>query len=204
MKKDFDENCTIDDYLCSDVISLRKYMAEAYLYSETTVVRPKYWNQRIANQAGVFMVFPNNLRDQYRNILLHEEELGIEKAIYEYGRGRINAEIIKTALQVEPVDYYKSEKNSFLTDECFRKIVASYKGFEDSDKFWERIKNRFTIACEVKPIDQEKLSNGFCSIIIEAKNKKKILKDLSYIGLGVDYIYPELEYTAKEIKRKYE
>ena len=42
------------------------------------------------------------------------------------------------------------------------------------------------------------------SIIVESKNKKRILKELSYVGIGADYIYPELEYTAKEIKRRFE
>lgn len=50
-------------------------------YDETTVVRPKYWNQRIANQAGVFMVFPNHLIDRYKYILIHESELGLDMAI---------------------------------------------------------------------------------------------------------------------------
>lgn len=31
-----------------------------------------------------------------------------------------------------------------------------------------------------------------------------ILRDLSYIGFRADYIYPELEYTAQEIKRRFE
>ena len=49
----------IEEYICDDSMPIIKYMNESYLYNTTTVIRPKYWNQRIANQAGVFMVFPN-------------------------------------------------------------------------------------------------------------------------------------------------
>lgn len=56
----------------------------------------------------------------------------------------------------------------------------------------------------LKTLSEEKIKNDFCSIIIESKNKKKILRDLSYVGISADYIYPELEYTAKEIKRKFD
>ena len=66
------------------------------------------------------------------------------------------------------------------------------------------IENRFHISEELKPLNREKISNGFCSIIIEPKYKNKILRDLSYIGFRADYIYPELEYTAQEIKRRFE
>ena len=94
----FDDNYTVEEYYCNDKLPLRKYLSESYIYDETTVVRPKYWNQRIANQAGVFMVFPNHLIDQYRCILIHEAELGLDNAIREYGRGKTDRAIIQDAL----------------------------------------------------------------------------------------------------------
>ena len=78
------------------------------------------------------------------------------------------------------------------------------EAYKDNDDFWSKMKKRFKTTEEVKPLSQGKISNRFCSIIIEPKNKKKILRDLSYIGFRADYIYPELEYTAQEIKRRFE
>lgn len=208
IRKSFDDNYSIDEYLCNENLTLYKYLARAYLYGETTVVRPKYWNQRIANQAGVFMVFPNNLVDRYRGVLKHAEEVGISTAIEEYGRGKIDEEIIKEALIKEPIDYYKKDSNCYLSDECFKKMYNSYRSEEHEDRCWDKNKkyfeNRFKISCELKSLDSKIIKDSFCSIIVESKSKKKILRELSYVGIGADYIYPELEYTAKEIKRRFE
>lgn len=203
IKKMFDEMYTVDEYLCNETLSLRQYITEAYIYDITTVVRPKYWNQRIANQAGVFMVFPNELIDKYRGILIHEKSLGLETAIKEYGRGKLDINRIQKALEQEPVACYRDQDEWVVTDSFIKELRRSYNN-RDDNVFWESLNNRFRMTCAIKPLSKEKISEQFCSIIIEAKRKKKILKDLSYIGIGADYIYPELEYTAKEIKRRFE
>ena len=48
IRKNFEENILVDKYLCNGNLTLYKYLARTYIYNETTVVRPKYWNQRIA------------------------------------------------------------------------------------------------------------------------------------------------------------
>ena len=208
IRKSFDENLLVDEYLCNEKLTLYRYLARTYLYDETTVVRPKYWNQRIANQAGVFMIFPNSLVDRYKSVLIHSEEIGVSKAIEQYGRGKFDEEIIKEALLKEPIDYYKKDGNNYLSSECFKTMYNSYKSKEYEEGYWDKNKkyfeNRFKMSCELKPLDDEIIKNRFCSIIIEPNNKKKILRELSYVGIGADYIYPELEYTAKEIKRRFE
>jgi hypothetical protein len=87
-------------------------------------------------------------------------------------------------------------------------MYNSYKSKEYEEGYWDKNKkyfeNRFTMSCNLKPLDSEIIKDNFCSIIVDAKHKKKILKELSYVGIGADYIYPELEYTAKEIKRRFE
>lgn len=87
-------------------------------------------------------------------------------------------------------------------------MFASYKNEENEYGYWEKNKkyfeNRFKTAYELKLLDAETIKTGFCSIIVEPKHKKKILRELAYVGIGADYIYPELEYTAKEIKRRFE
>ncbi len=208
IRKNFDDNYLVEEYLCNEKLTLYKYLARTYMYGETTVVRPKYWNQRIANQAGIFMIFPNNLVDRYKSVLTHSEEMGISTAIKEYGRGKFDEEIIKTSLVREPIDYYKNDSNYYLSDECFNKMYNSYRSKEHEDDYWDKNKkyfeNRFKMSCELKPLDNKIIKEGFCSIIVDSKSKKKILRELSYVGIGADYIYPELEYTAKEIKRRFE
>ena len=203
-KQFFDENYTVEEYYCNDKLSLGHYMSSIFLYEETIVVRPKYWNQRITNQAGVFMVFPNNVIDRYKNILIRASEIGLDMAVQEYGRGFINPSIIEEAFQREPIDFYKNENEPYLTDACLRKMLNAYRNYNSGRSFWEKNKQRFSITEKIKPLSRERISNEFCSIIIEPKTKRTILQDLSYIGMGADYIYPELEYTAKEIKKRFE
>ena len=208
IRKNFDNNYSVEEYLCNEKLTLYKYLARAYLYGETTVVRPKYWNQRIANQAGVFMIFPNNLLDRYKGVLIHSDEMDVFTAIRENGRGKIDEEIIKTALAREPIDYYKNDGSYYLSNECFNKMYSSYRSKEHEDDYWDKNKkyfqNRFKMSCELKPLDSKIIKDSFCSIIVDSKSKKKILRELSYVGIGADYIYPELEYTAKEIRRRFE
>lgn len=206
LNKIFDSNYTVDVYYCDEDLSLYKYLAETYIYSHTTVIRPQYWNKRIANQAGLFMVFSNNLYDRFWGVLVHYNELGLKKALQEYSFGIIDEEIIKEVLKNEPLDIYRSLDNGILTDETFNIMYSSYKNSNNNS--WNEIKkyfeNRFKVSHSIKLLSTTKINNDFCSIIIEPQNKKKILRDLSYVGIGTDYIYPELEYTAKEIKRKFE
>ena len=208
VNKAFDENYNIEDYCCNDKVTLQKYLMQTYYYGETTVVRPKYWNQRIANQAGVFMIFPNHLHDKYKNVLIHLDEIYIHEAIQQYGYGAINKEIVEEIFWKEPIQYYKNHSDYYLSDSVFKKMYESYKNESCDEHFWDKNKkffeNRFTISYELKNLSEKIINNEFCSVIIEPNRKKKILKELSYVGIGADYIYPELEYTAQEIKRKYE
>lgn len=208
VRKDFDNCYTVDEYLCNEKLSLSKYLIEVYLCGETMVVRPKYWNQRIANQSGVFMVFPNNLRDRYKNVLIHSGEQELPNVIQKYGFKTTDENIIRDILQKEPIEYYKKDANNFLTDEYAQIFVDSYSNEPFEDGFWDKNKkyyeNRFTMDTSLKMLNDEIIQDSFCSIIVESNNKEEILHELSHVGIRADYIYPELEYTAKEIKRKYE
>lgn len=201
-REQFDDNYFVDEYLCDGQLTLEKYLRNAYLNQETTVVRPKYWNQRIANQAGVFMVFPNELRDIYWSIISHIDDLGIEKAISEYGKGDVNKEIVEKIQAKESSEEYLEQQNDFLTEKHYRQIREIYKA--KTDDIMDVLSHRFRMSAEIKQINKKKKETDFCSVIIEGKNKRKIIKELSRLGIGVDFIYPELEYTAKEIKRMVE
>lgn len=212
IRKKFDANYRVEEYLCNEKLCLERYLVEVYLSEETMVVRPKYWNQRIANQAGVFMIFPNNLYDRYRKFLIMAKERGLDYAMYQFSFKKFDENIIRDILQKEPIDYYQEfynkDNNYYLSDESFNKMFYSYKEEHYEEDFWEKNKkyfeNRFLMDSSLKMLDSKIIQNSFCSIIVESKNKKKILQELSHVGIGADYIYPELEYTAKEIKRKYE
>lgn len=147
------------------------------------------------------MLFPNAAVDRYRTILLYAGEMGIEEAINQYGRGKIDKAKIEKALTVEPIDYYRNMDNSVVTEDSFQMMKNAYK---DDKEYTEMIKNRFRVASLLNCFSKSQMLNNCCSIIIEGKNKKKILKELAYMGIGIDFIYPELEYTAKEIKRNIE
>ena len=148
------------------------------------------------------MFFPNELNDRYRYILIHANELGVEGAMREYGRGWVDKKIISKALEYEPVDLYMSLNNSVVTNDIINKMYESYCKI-NKEEFWENIRDRFQVDYRLKKISSEEIKNDFCSVIIEARNKKKILKELSNIGIGADFIYPELEYSAKEVKRRF-
>lgn len=212
IRKKFDLNYRVEEYLCNEKLCLERYLVEVYLSEETIVVRPKYWNQRIANQAGVFMIFPNNLRDRYRKLLIMAKESNLSYAMYQFSFRNFDENIIRDILKKEPIDYYQEiynkYNNYYLSNESFNKMFNSYKNNDPNIDFWEKNKkyfeNRFLVDSSLKMLDSKIIQNSFCSIIVESKNKKKILQQLSHVGIGADYIYPELEYTAKEIKRKYE
>lgn len=206
LRKKFDDAYTADEYLCDEKLTLLKYLREVYLYEETTVIRPKYWNQRIANQAGLFMLFPNNLIDRYKAVLTHANCDDLAATIRNYAQGFVDEELIRDILCKESIEQYKDESGLYVTDKHFELINDTYKQ-DDGKIHWENSKayfeNRFRMACSLKEIDRRIIEQNFCSIIIKPKDKQSILRDLSYIGISVDYIYPELEYSAKEIKKFY-
>ena len=198
--KGFDEAYSVDKYICDDRLSLKTYLAYSYMYDETLVVRPKYWNKRIANQAGLFMFFFNNLVDRYRSVLIHSKEMGVEKAIEEYRCGPVVVKDIENILANESIDFYTQERNKYLSDDYLEVMKERYS----ADEFWHAVENRFMMRCSINGISKKKLQSRFCSILIDAKSKKKILKELSTVGISADFIYPELEYSSKEIKNMFD
>lgn len=120
-----------------------------------------------------------------------------------------------------PPDFYKPKhndnvamRNFTVTYQSMQRLFSSYEkpiakrvdadGFaiytEDSAVSFER---RFSIVDEIQKIDPESLEHQFCSIIIESKHKSCILNELESIGIDKAFVYPELEYTAEKIKKKY-
>lgn len=67
----------------------------------------------------------------------------------------------------------------------------------------EPFKGRFYFDSKFELIDDYTMKNEFCSIIVENKNKKKILNQLKQVGIEKAFVYPELQYVAEKVKDMY-
>lgn len=63
--------------------------------------------------------------------------------------------------------------------------------------------DRFELLPFIAQLNANVIKRKFFSILIEPDDKKKILNELKRIGIDINFIYPELEYTAKKIKMKF-
>lgn len=106
----------------------------------------------------------------------------------------------------------KKKQCCYVDNSTFEKIRESYKSHNDfcnmecgefNAEFDKNMQNRFVLDPVLQDIPKEVLENGFFSIIIEPKHKKQILKELNLININEAFLFPELEYTAKQIKEKY-
>lgn len=135
-----------EDQTSSNILGKYKVSSIDYLNSYNCTrgplqlyAKPPYSNQRIINQGGLFLVFPNPI-DFELNYNSEDHYEGIGEAFFSKNLLKIN--------------------NSILTSQ-------------------------------------------FISIIVQKIDKKEILKELMNVGITIDFIYPELEYTAKRIANKY-
>jgi len=108
----------------------------------------------------------------------------------------------------EPDDYFKKEYpekktlSFVLTKSSWKLLYDCYKHAENGE-LNKVLEGRFALAPQLERIREDDLGNSSCSIIIPAKSKKRILKELDFIGINESFIYPEKEYIATEIKNKY-
>lgn len=195
-----------DIYLDDLEISPQKYLR--YLYrrrdSRILVARPLYWNERIQRQNAIFMIFPNRLFDEY--------------GLWAYG-GRIDYERhwknsrFYPSLEIaekEPLKkIYKlaDQRDFYVTHSSITKMFDYYETNDTLKQLlvdWqEPFKKRFNFHSEIEPIDTNTLKKEFCSIIIDKKDKIKILQELKTLGIDEAYVYPELQYTARKLKNIY-
>lgn len=78
----------------------------------------------------------------------------------------------------------------------------SYKP-EDINLEKRNFADRFRLKEQLEPMDEDKIEEDCCSIIIPANCKKNILKQLDFIGINESFVYPEITYGANEIKNRY-
>lgn len=185
-------------------ISPQKYLQKLYRQNDDRllVARPFYWNERIQRQAAIFMVFPNQLYDKY--------------ALLAYG-GRVNypefweEEKYRSSLEIvenEPLKKVYKEIDKRKVDVTHISITKLFEFYKEEEKRnqllrnWEiPFKERFQFGSELQAIDLDTMKKEFCSIIIDKRKKNSILQKLRTFGIDEAYVYPELQYTARKLKK---
>lgn len=183
------------------------------------MIKPKYSNERIKRQSAVFMVFDNVLYDNKARIAylkksgMDEEEIAFGMQLTPDDEKQI--EFIKENENIEEIyPELEGENNLFrfcVSSENLSKLYHLYeKEFEQFDTGKSEVgdctialTNRFSVEPIIAPVEKKIMKNEFCSILIEPKYKEKILQELDCLNINEQYLFPELEYTAKNIKSKY-
>ncbi len=194
-------------------ISPKKYLQKLYRNEDYRflVARPFYWNERIRRQAAVFMIFPNKLFDHFglfvsggREAYSHHWENESIRTLLEMVESEPLKKMYPNAavrpFDFESRDFYVTHRSiKFLFDFYIENTIGEYMLNN-----WENpLKKRFKFDSELQNIDSETMKREFCSIVIDKKKKKEILKELSTLGIDESYVYPELQYAAKKVKDTY-
>lgn len=205
---------TQEDVRLEDLnISPKKYLQKLYRAEDYRflVARPFNWNERIRRQAAVFMVFPNKLFDHFGLYVSG----GREAYSHHWDNKKISPSL--EMIEGEPLEkmypnavvknFYFELRDFYVTHHSIKYLFDYY----DENPIGEHIlnewditfKGRFQFDSQLQDIDSEAMKKGFCSIIINKKKKKEILKELCTLGIDESYVYPELQYAAKKIKETY-
>lgn len=196
-------------------------------------VKPWYWNQRIINQRAIFLVFANALFDHLGKIVYYKEQLendkddvALSRQIHKIAESEMLDQIYPVWHPSNPTEakfekwreeHLSSEEKQpirrdfSVTHDTIKKLFSFHQRAEiiqrDSGRYTlygqTILGERFLLREYIDTIDTDSMKTMFCSIIVDKKAKKGILSDLESIGIDKAFIYPELEYTAEKIKRKY-
>lgn len=202
-----------DIWLDNLSVSPKKYLQNLYRNEDyrLLVARPFNWNERIRRQAAVFMIFPNKLfdhfglfvsggREAYSN---HWEDARIRQVLEMVEKEPLK-KMYPNAI-VRPFDF--ASRDFYVTHRSIKFLFDYYKENTMGEHIlndWDNpLKKRFQFDSELQNIDTETMKREFCSIVIDKKKKKEILKELCTLGIDESYVYPELQYAAKKIKETY-
>jgi len=192
----------------------------AYMMSnmEPLMAHPKHISERIKRQSGLFMIFPNIVSD---NIWFNITNRENDSYTYPYVTPREIKRLHDIETREDPYHIYNISKGRNLlykdfqvTTESFYRMQQYYQDYGDfavekdnamhinDDAKWAFAK-RFSIDSEIACFSDEIMEKHFCSILIEAKHKKAIMQELNYININEAFLFPEPEYTAKQIKNRF-
>ena len=201
-----DYNSISLDKLLGGVSQLWRYASQI---REPLMAKPKYSNDRIKHQSAIFMVFPNKVYDLRSQMVVRGREIGDENEFLRFPLSEEEKRRLEHVRQ-EPEIYKKS---FYVTSATISSLVQYYKeqfpdftlesSLEINPKYEFLFKDRFSICNSIQEIDSKMLSDSFVSIVIEAKNRKRMIDELASIGINRAFVYPELEYTAEMVRNKY-
>lgn len=102
------------------------------------------------------------------------------------------------------MEKYPNKKTlSFVLDKFSWGLMRDSYEQEDIILKKKNFANRFILHEQIESMEEDKIEEDFCSIIIPAKYKNGILKQLDFIGVNESFVYPEITYIANEVKNKY-
>lgn len=186
--------------------------------TEPLMAHPKCTSERIRRQSGIFMVFPNAVYDSaWYNIATRGDQF--YQVPYNTSKG---SELLQKIRQTEnPYEIYGLSPNHDLTKYPFwvtpvtffniQKHHPAVGGFSigewpnahiNNDIAWA-FRKRFAIDSDIACISPKLMAENFCSILIDAKYKKSIMRELDHVNINEAFLFPEPEYTAKRIKNRY-
>lgn len=185
---------------------------------EPLMAHPKCISERIRRQSGIFMIFPNtvydsawfNLQNRNENCYqinyatpqgketlrkIKECENPYEIYGFEAGTDLQGHRFIVTSQTYHRIRKYCRKSNNFLVDRDDKLRI------KDSNAW--AFRKRFSVASDVASIPPHIMKENFCSILIDAKYKKSIMRELDQVNINEAFLFPEPEYTAKRIKNRY-
>ena len=196
-------NKKLDDFMNLFDYSVTDYIYDMYtdFYNRRPLfVRPRYIDARMRTQQSVFMIFPNILRDA-----------AADKIYFHHQPSHFPRETIEEIYD-EQINLIEESGCTFkiLTLHNFEleRIIDSYRQdrlegwpLVDLDGLSTALTSRFLVQEELSDIS-DLLSSAMVSIIIPNNTKKKIIYQLSLVGINEAFLFPDAEHYASLIKKK--
>lgn len=182
------------------------------------IIKPKYFNERIKRQSAVFMVFDNVMFDaKARAAYLEKSGMDKNEIVYWFQPTEEDVaqmEYIKLHENIDEIYLEPHEEDNYgfiSTQENLTNLYQIYHKLFEQKNFSQCeigdhikiLKKRFSILPTIAPVERSIMENSFCSILIEPRYKEKILQELDSVNINEQYLFPELEYTAKSIRKKF-
>ncbi len=201
-------NEEIDLYTKKYNISAYDFIHEMYTGYPYVLIKPPYWNERQKRQKSIFLIFSSLVSDAYGQAIYYGYDYDIETTV------RLSIEEHEDFVKIFEnskwkTDSYFTEKYSnkktlsFVLDRYSWGVMNDSYQQEDINLKEKNFANRFRLHGQLESMEEDKIEEAFCSIIIPAKHKNGILKQLDSIGINESFVYPEIAYVANEIKNKY-
>ena len=186
--------------------------------AEPLMAHPKCISERIRRQSGIFMIFPNTISDNaWFN--LGNRPGGCYHLNYATPQGKETLRRIKE--YENPYAIYGIEEGTDLkghrfivTPDVFHRMEEYYRTLNGllvyrenelyiNDSATWAVNKRFLIESDVASLSLNIMKENFCSILIDARYKKNIIRELNQVNINEAFLFPEPEYTAKRIKNRY-